>query len=94
MVIMEAMAQGLVIISTPVGDVPQRTSTDFAVITSSIEPVLMTAEMFQAVNDLDADRQRLQRMKEAALVHARREFDLNAFRERYRSLLMSPASST
>lgn len=94
MVIMEAMAQGLVIISTPVGDVPQRTSTDFAVITSSIEPVLMTAEMLQAVNDLDADRQRLQRMKEAALVHARREFDLNAFRERYRSLLMSPASST
>lgn len=87
LVIMEAMAQGLVVLSTPVGDVPHRMDPDFAVVTSSIDPSIVLHEMTHAAIALDLDRPRLQRMKTKALQKARTDFAPDRFRQRYRELL-------
>ncbi len=92
MVVMEAMANGLVVMATPVGDVPNRLDPSFAVITTSVEEEVVVHEMFSAAVELDGDRERMDRMKMIALAKAQQEFDLARFRERYRALLMSPAS--
>ena len=92
MVIMEAMAQGLAVLSTPVGDVPLRLKSDHAVVASSIDNRIVLDEFANAVTSLDKDRARLQRMKADALATARSEFDPARFRSAYRALLIAPAS--
>lgn len=93
MAIMEAMAQGLAILSTPVGDVPHRLDVSCAGITSSVEADVVVREMSGLLLELEADRSRLRDLRDAALRKARAEFDPSTFRERYRSLLMAPAAS-
>jgi glycosyltransferase involved in cell wall biosynthesis len=90
LVIMEGMAQGLAVVSTPVGDVPVRLTSDEAMITSSVEAAPVLEEMTTAILALDADRERLQRMKAAALEKARKEFDPERFTASYRALLIRP----
>jgi glycosyltransferase involved in cell wall biosynthesis len=92
MVIMEAMAQGLAIMSTPVGDVPQRLDTRTALITTSVEEEVVLREMVGPAIALANDPQKLHTMRTDALDKARREFDMDAFRRRYRELLISPAA--
>jgi glycosyltransferase involved in cell wall biosynthesis len=92
MVIMEAMAQGLVVLSTPVGDVPKRLNSDHAVVTSSAEAAVVLEELTEAVTSLDTDRVRLHAMKAASLAKAQAEFEMERFRSNYRSLLIDPAS--
>ena len=92
MVVMEAMAEALVVLATPVGDIPNRLTSSFAMVTSSVDEETVIREMGAAVVALDRDRERMLRMKEAALEAAKGEFDLKNFRLRYRDLLMSPAS--
>ena len=94
MVIMEAMAQGLAVISTPVGDVPNRLDGSCAVITSRAEASTVQQEMCAAVIEMDRDRERLQELKQAALAKAKAEFSMEAFAKRYRDLLIKPAAST
>jgi glycosyltransferase involved in cell wall biosynthesis len=60
------------------------------VITSSVEAAPVLEEMTTAILALDADRERLQRMKAAALEKARKEFDPERFRAGYRALLIRP----
>lgn len=92
MVVMEAMANGLVVMSTPVGDVPARTDASCAVIATTIDPASAEQEFHDAIIQLDGDRTRLKAMKQAALTKAKTEFGMDAFRERYRALLINPAS--
>lgn len=90
LVIMEAMAQGLAIASTPVGDVPLRIGPDEAVITSSTEATEVLEELTAAVLALHHDRARLQGMKAAALAKARSEYAPERFIDAYRALLIRP----
>jgi glycosyltransferase involved in cell wall biosynthesis len=92
LVVMEAMAQGLAVIATPVGDIPGRLDATCTVVTSAVDPKTVRTEMRQAVLRLDSERESLQAMKAAALAKARAEFDPARFRERYRGLLIRPAS--
>lgn len=89
MVIMEAMAQGLAVVSTPVGDVPNRLDATCAVITSTTDASIVQGEMVKAITELDRDRDQLLRMKQAALAKARSEFGMEEFRKRYRELLLA-----
>lgn len=92
MVVMEAMAHGMVVLATPVGDVPNRLRPDLAVVTTSVEEAQVVEEMVAAALLLHGDRARLRAMKEEALRTARAEFGMDRFKERYRALLMSPSA--
>ena len=48
--------------------------------------------MAEAAIALDADRDRMARMKAAALEKARQEFGMERFQARYRALLLSPSA--
>lgn len=91
LVIMEAMAYGLVVLSTPVGDVPERLGADCAIVTSTVEAAAVLHEMTQAAMALDGDRRRLQRMKAKALEKAKKEFAPEQFRADHRALLAGTA---
>lgn len=65
LVIMEAMAHGMAVLSTPVGDIPNRLKNDVAHITSSAEAGVAVGEMVQWLRDIGADGQRLERMRHA-----------------------------
>ena len=93
MVIMEAMAHGLMILSTPVGDVPNQVDTSFGLVTSSVDREIMLSEMVAFIREVDADRERMHRLKTEAFRRAKEQFALDEFRARYRALLTSPASS-
>lgn len=94
MVIMEGMAQGLAILSTPVGDVPGRVDTRFGVVTSTTEPEAVVREMSEALMALAKDHRSLLAMRHAALAEARAQFSMDLFRQRYRELLMTPSSES
>ena len=94
MVIMEAMAHGLAVVSTPVGDIPNRVTPDHSWLSSGSEAMSTVLEMEEFILLLGNDNQRLLRMRKAAFARALNEYGWDGFRERYRSLLMSPASST
>lgn len=94
MVIMEAMAQGLAILSTPVGDVPNRVDPRFGMITSTTEPDDVAREMSETLMALGRDHGRLQAMRHAALAEARAQFSMERLRQHYRELLMSPSAES
>jgi glycosyltransferase involved in cell wall biosynthesis len=92
LVIMEAMAQGLLIVSTPVGDVPNRLTPEMALVTTSSYFDIALEEMAQGIPALVADRDRSMRMREASLKEARTSFAPERFRADYRALLSERAS--
>lgn len=87
LVVMEAMAHGLVVVATPVGDVPRQLDASMAVITSTIDAEVVVSEMTDAILSLANDPERLMQMKEAAHRKALTSWDPASFRERYRTLL-------
>lgn len=93
LVIMEAMAGGLAVMATPVGDIPDLVAPAFGVVASATDEQRVKDELTDALIALVHDPEGLLRMREAALATARSRFDGTAFQERYRSLLMSPSSS-
>ncbi|MBS1942218.1 MAG: glycosyltransferase [Bacteroidetes bacterium] len=92
MVVMEAMANGVVVLATPVGDIPNRLEPSFAVVSSSVDGHVVLEEMAHAATRLDNHREQLQHMKALALERALQEFNLARFNKRYRDLLTKPAS--
>lgn len=92
LVVQEAMAQGLAVLATPVGDIPNRLDAGCSMVTSHTEEASVLQEMTVAALALDADRSRLQAMKAAALAKALAEYGPERFREAYRALLIAPSS--
>ncbi len=87
-VIMEAMAHGLAVVSTPVGDVPNQVEPSFALLNSSADADTVLRETARYLLELDDDRERLSRMRLAAFHHARSAYAPEDFRRRYRALLV------
>lgn len=86
-VIMEAMAHGLAVISTPVGDVPNQVTSDFALLNSAVDGPIVVRETSDFIRALAGGPNRLVHMRRAAFEHARREYDPQGFYERYRAFL-------
>lgn len=87
MVIMEAMSQGLVVISTPVGDVPNRIDASTGIVLSSTEESLVAKEALEAIETLVADQKRMQSMRRNAHQYAVENYSFERFRKEYRELL-------
>lgn len=87
LVVQEAMAHGLAIAATPVGDIPRRLNAEYAVITTTVDPEVVTRELVDALKELQADPDRLMTMRKACYTKARNEYDGTAFTAAYRSLL-------
>ncbi len=88
MVIMEAMAHGLVIVSTPVGDVPRRMDPAFAHVAPSIDEEVFLTSATGFFGKLHHDAELLMRMRRAAHARALTDFNMEAFVRSYRSLLL------
>lgn len=93
LVIMEAMAAGLAILSTPVGDVPDRVRPAFARVTSSTAQETVLAEMSTTLLAWTNAPEELDAKRKAALAEARAEFHPEVFRARYRTLLLGSSGT-
>ncbi len=94
LVVMEAMAHGLAVVSTPVGDIPGRLRADHAVLTESVDNEAVLEQMVAALTALANDPERLRRMRKDAFAEAQRSFAPEAFARAYRELLTSPRAAT
>ncbi len=94
MVVMEAMAQGMAIMSTPVGDVPNRLNSECAYITPKVDEGECLEAMCAWLQAIAQDPDRLERMRRSALALAMKEYRMEDFRRRYQALLSNPAAST
>ncbi len=93
LVVMEAMAMGLAVIATPVGDIPWRLKEDVSVTTTTIEADAVVQEMTTALIDLVNDRDRLVKMRKAAYQQALQEFTGERSVRSYRELLLGASAS-
>lgn len=88
LVIMEAMAHGLAIGSTPVGDVPNRLDKRFSYITSSIEETAVVNELKDFILKLNSNPPLLKEMKRSAYNKAKTAFSWEEFKTDYHALFM------
>jgi glycosyltransferase involved in cell wall biosynthesis len=86
MAIMEAMAHGLAILSTPVGDVPNRVDASHSLISAGTEPREVVETFTRAAIELADSKDRLMSMREAAYGKAVAEFNPQDFAQRYAGL--------
>jgi glycosyltransferase involved in cell wall biosynthesis len=87
LVVQEAMAHGLLIAATPVGDIPARLDAGCAIIAGHVEDDAVLDELTGALLALQADPARVRRMREHAYGKALVEYGGDAFRSAYRALL-------
>lgn len=93
LVVTEAMANGMAVVSTPVGDVSDRVNASTGVLTTGTDEETVFEEMKRTVLELDADRERLHALKTNALELIRRNYDPAEFRRFYRGLFTDDTSS-
>lgn len=91
MVIMEAMMAGLVVISTPVGDIPNHLNGENGIVTSSAEPEIVVEEMVRLLSALLIGSSEVLKMKAAAKKYAKENFSKGKFVASYRKLLNADA---
>jgi len=92
LVVTEAMAHGLVVVSTPVGDVPGRVDRSNGFLTSTIDEPPVLKESVDAIIAVESDHLLMHRLKEAAIARIRKDYDPEEFRRVYRALLTRSAS--
>lgn len=94
MVIMEAMAHGLAIVSTPVGDVQRRMDQAFAHVAPSIDEEVFLSSAQEFLGRLHQEPGLLMSMRQAAHARALADFNMEAFVRTYRSLLLAKSDRT
>jgi len=87
LVIMEAMAHGVVPLSTPVGDIPTHIKENSGFVTSSIEESLVIKEIVEKIEWLDKNRNSLASFSANAYKYASTNFSKERFSSEYKSLL-------
>ncbi len=87
LVIMEAMAHGVVPLSTPVGDIPAHIKENSGFITSGIEENLVISEMIEKIEWLYKNRNSLANFSANAYTYASTNFSKERFASEYKSLL-------
>jgi glycosyltransferase involved in cell wall biosynthesis len=89
MAIMEGMAQGVIPISTPVGDIPKHIQPGkTGYLTSSIEPHRVIDEMEMLIQLLIEQKEKKALLSKNAFEYARENFSKEKFTEAYRKMLM------
>ncbi|HXB41313.1 MAG TPA: glycosyltransferase [Bacteroidia bacterium] len=86
MVIMEAMANGVVPISTPVGDIPTHIKSDNGFLTSDIKEETVVTEMCEKLKWLSENKNELNTLSENAYNYAKANFSEERFAAEYKSL--------
>lgn len=87
MVIMEAMAHGLVVAATPVGDIRPRLHDAPAFVTASSEANQVVEEISAFILQSLRNKEELDRQRKRSYEFASRNFSMQAFTDAYRSLL-------
>lgn len=89
MVIMEAMMHGLVVIATPVGDIPNRLAAGNSIVLSSASEETVADEIVKTLQQLSENPQQAEELKKAAKQFAEHEFSTEKFIRSYQNLLKS-----
>jgi glycosyltransferase involved in cell wall biosynthesis len=89
MVIMEAMANGLTIAATPVGDIPNRLRSETALITSTLAEDRTVSEMTEHLLMLSRQPDKLNDLRLNAFKFAQDSFSWETFQNAYQELLRS-----
>ncbi|MGL5889455.1 MAG: glycosyltransferase [Bacteroidia bacterium] len=89
MVIMEAMMNGLIVIATPVGDIPNRLSAGNSIVLQSADEKTVADEVAKAVLHISENPQQASELKKAAKTFAEQEFGTEKFTRNYQNLLKS-----
>jgi glycosyltransferase involved in cell wall biosynthesis len=88
MVIMEAMAEGLIVISTPVGDVPNRLDGTNGIVLKACEDEKEVAlETVDVIRGLVADPERMKSIRNEAHAFALKHYSIERFDREYREVL-------
>jgi glycosyltransferase involved in cell wall biosynthesis len=87
MVIMEAMANGLAILSTPVGDIPNHISVKTGFLVSSNEPLQVVEEMFLIIEKILNNLSALDEIKNNNIEYAKMHFSRQSFNNNYKKVI-------
>ncbi|MCU0435799.1 MAG: glycosyltransferase [Bacteroidia bacterium] len=87
MVIMEAMMHGVLVVATPVGDIPNRLSNECCVVLSSPEEEIVVKETVQALMKMAANPEKTTEQKHTAKAFAEKQFSEEKFAKAYQQLL-------
>ena len=89
MVIMEGMANGVIPMSTDVGDISSHVKHhQNGVIVSNKDESEIVNEFVKEIKELCTDRQKLSTLSNESYLYASMNFDYNRFRNQYRELLL------
>lgn len=86
-VIMEAMAAGLVVVATPVGDIPNRLNGTNGIVLQSSEVDATVQESVKVIADLLTNHNKMEAVSTSATSYAIEHFSVDAFRAAYAKLL-------
>lgn len=87
MVIQEAMMHGLIVLATPVGDIPNRINGQNGIVITSSDESKVVDEMYNCILNLSEQPEKAIGIKQAAYTHAKAYFGMSSFQKSYRQLL-------
>ncbi|AMV73143.1 glycosyltransferase [Desulfuromonas sp. DDH964] len=89
LVVMEAMANGVVPVCTAVGGIPEHVHPGWTgLLVEDRDEEMIVADFVEVITELEHDREEFARLSESAHRYARDHFAFEAFRSAYRRLLL------